>query len=289
LITVDRVAALLGGSDAAEATQIGKAAQPYGTPLLTAAILPADTPVDTVFSVNCDATFRGSSLALFAAKKLNVERAAVVVDTRRPVSSALADAFVETLRNAGKQSERFEYKSASELESAGLRLKKLQAGALLYAGAALELSKLLADLKGSQFEGRVLVGDGVAPWDESNFHRFEGVYVAVPYVASAKSEPTPLNESFVRRYEEHANNSPSVPAALAYDSIQIVAELLRRAQSVVPEKVRAEFAKPDVQPFQSLMGPLSFDRNHSARRPLFIGRLTAGRVADPTKYEPLAK
>ena len=103
LITVNRVVALLGGTNAAQVERLGHAAQPYEVALITPVAVPTELMVDNVFSVNASLAFQGQVLARFAAEelKLKTEQVAVLVDVRRTANVTLAEAFSKEFSNVG--------------------------------------------------------------------------------------------------------------------------------------------------------------------------------------------
>src|SRR5439155_2924132 len=110
-----------------------------------------------------------------------------------------------------------------------------------------------------------------------------GVYVALPYVPG---EDSAQNKKFVNKYQERFKETPDFHAALAYDGIRVLFEAMRRSKSVQPGKIRDEFATSKSAAFDSLSGPLTFDRSHAAERKLFIVRLEDGKPAASKPYQP---
>jgi branched-chain amino acid transport system substrate-binding protein len=283
LITVDHVIGLLGGSNLDEATRIGKAAQPYGMPFLTPVELAQEVPADTLYSVNCGAAFRGRCFARFAKEKLNAERVAVIVDTRQPAAVTLVKAFAQVCRDNGMPTEPWEYRGSTELNDLASRLKKNQPRTVLYAGDATDLGKLQLDGKSGDPSRAILFGGDNASLNELPADH-ENVYVALPYVAGVQA-----NEPFAKKYQERYKELPDVQAALAYDMVQISAEGIRRAGAATAERLNSELSKVNAEPYQSLTGPVRFDRDHSAVRPLYIGQVKKGQVVSPVPYAPPGK
>jgi ABC-type branched-subunit amino acid transport system substrate-binding protein len=91
----------------------------------------------------------------------------------------------------------------------------------------------------------------------------------------------------VERYQQHFQEVSDIYAGLAYDSLQILVEALGRADSPRPDKLLAKLG--DKEPFKSLTGELTFDREHYARRPLFLVRLQGGRPEKQERYDPPQK
>jgi hypothetical protein len=61
-------------------------------------------------------------------------------------------------------------------------------------------------------------------------------------------------------------------------------EVLRRAKSLQAAKVREELLK--LKDYECLTGPLSFDKDQCARRPVFIVRSADGTETREARFEP---
>jgi ABC-type branched-subunit amino acid transport system substrate-binding protein len=113
-----------------------------------------------------------------------------------------------------------------------------------------------------------------------------GLYLATTYVTDGA---TPQNQSFARDYQERFHEAPDVNAALAYDGVRLLLEAARRVGVPTPSQVRTEVAGFMSAGFDSLTGTLTFDQNHSARRPLYVGRLQDGQLKVIKRYDPDAR
>src|SRR6187549_390135 len=95
LITRDRVVALIGECSSARTLEAAPVAQAAGVPLVTpASTSPKVTQVgDAIFRVCFIDPFQGDVLAAFARRRLNLKRAALLVDAGSPYSLGLAEFF----------------------------------------------------------------------------------------------------------------------------------------------------------------------------------------------------
>ena len=73
--------------------------------------------------------------------------------------------------------------------------------------------------------------------------------------------------------------------ALAYDDARILFEAMRQAKSADGAKVRDALAAVR---FEGLTGPVSFAKDHTALRPLFVVRLKGGNAEVVKRYDPEA-
>jgi branched-chain amino acid transport system substrate-binding protein len=88
---------------------------------------------------------------------------------------------------------------------------------------------------------------------------------------------------FAKRFQERFKDAPHAEAALSYDAAALLFEGIRRARSVQGSKVREEL--PKLKDYDCLTGKLSFDKDQSARRPLFIVHLNGGEKL-VKRYDP---
>ena len=69
--------------------------------------------------------------------------------------------------------------------------------------------------------------------------------------------------------------------------MRVLFEAMRRAKSLRPAEIRTALAEMTNSPFdKSLSGSWTFDSNHAARRPLFVGKLENGVVTNPKAFSP---
>jgi branched-chain amino acid transport system substrate-binding protein len=288
LITVTRVSALLGGRDLNQAERLGRAARPYEVALVTPAGLPPQGLGENVFSVNAGLAFQGRVLARFAADHLKVDRVAFVADNRLPAGDALGAAFQKEFSKGNKrQIVEAAYKSDAEFPALVANVGKSQVKALLYAGTVADAANLQARLRMADLKLPLLFANGAEHLATLLSQRDIGpdVYLTTAYLPEGGSAQ---NQDFVRRYQEQFHEAPDLAAALAYDGIREVFEVMRRIQSVKPQNVRAEMLNGGDNPFESLTGTWTFEKSHAAHRALWVVRLDNGQIGKQQFYEPQA-
>ncbi len=277
LITVNHVVALLGGVDAAQVERLSHAAQPYDVALITPAAVPAQQMADNVFSVNVSPATRGHALANFASAELKAERVAVLVDGRQTAGAALAEEFNKGFsKPGGRTTRQWVYQSEADLARIINEAKETKPQAVLFAGAPTALQEVGLTVP-------ILAGE-----DGEQLAALKGsvVYLATPYLLEGA---TPELQEFVKKYQGRFHESPGTDALLAYDGIRVLVQAMRRAKNIsganAAASVRAELGGSDIT-FESLTGSLRFDKDHSARRPLFIVRFENGKTREVKHFNP---
>jgi branched-chain amino acid transport system substrate-binding protein len=298
LASVNRVVALMGGTDTVQAEQLARGAESAGVPAVLQAALP--TLSERVFSVVPSLGRRGQVLGRYAVVEKKLGKVAVLLDESLNSAGPVADAFARELPRDGAP--RFTFKKADEpvardapkdatprpaiknaddLPAAVAKAAAVKPQAVLFisnphdlAGVRAELSKSLPNallLFGGEGSGlNALLSDPAAG---------EDVYAVTSYVAS---DETGANQSFVKRYQEQFHESPDVNAALAYDGVRLLAEAIRSAGTMNSVKVGEALAKIDA--FESVSGALSFGKDHHAMRPLFVVQIKAGQAVLQKRY-----
>jgi branched-chain amino acid transport system substrate-binding protein len=287
LITVNRAVALLGGTDPAQLERIGRAAQPYGLPVVSPAALAGPSANEALFSTAVAPASQGQTLARFTREVLKPADVLVVSDVRRDVAGALATAFVKELGHGEVvRTDEATYRGDADFPALAERVKKARPKAVLLAGAVGDVVKLRPLLHAADPDAALVVGseeEGLPALAEDRAAPGT-VYLASAFAAEAL---TPKGQDAANRYRERFGQDLRVHAALAYDDARILFEALRRAHVTRGEPVRSELLKLDN--FEGLTGPIAFTKEHTARRPLFILRLADGKAQLAKRYDPDTK
>jgi branched-chain amino acid transport system substrate-binding protein len=285
LITVNKVAALLGGTRAAEAGRLGPIAQQYSVPTLTFSGSPGTSTNSFVFCLGVSPADQGRALARFARQDLKADRIAVLTDSRQAPNADVAEAFTKTLRQlGGSVATEVTYADEKEFANLGKQVAGANPGAILIAGAASDCRKLRGELGNAGLKADVplLFGgeDGSVASLQGTADKGNPIYLATPFTPEAD---LPRVKAFVKTYQERFGTAPDRYAALAYDGYRLLFEALRRGEGGTGGRLRDELAK--INDFDSLTGPLSFTANRSARRMVFIVRMEAGQAKLARPYE----
>jgi len=178
----------------------------------------------------------------------------------------------------------------NKIQAILLILRPSQAKPLVH---ALRQRGVTAQLLGS--DSLALAGFSAEPTPESaadrepSLHFTEGMYIAAPFIPDTA---TAAARQFIRDYAAIYQENPVWSAIYAYDSAQVIAEALRRLPAIdgvdVPslrQAVRDQLAAMDspARAALGLMGPLYFDAEGDAIRPVYIARAKNGHVTPATR------
>lgn len=266
LIRVNGAVALLADARPGIAEQVCRVAQQQSVPVVTTAGLPGSALAPFAFSVGLSPAEQGKYLARFASQELKSQQkwkelhVAILLDTQLLIGQPLVNAFNDELRTAKEPlPEQFPFAKSEELAAKIKEMTGKEFNLVLFVGTPEDRAKLRGpDALGADVP--VLFGGEEDP-TPTDAH----LYRATAYFVNAQ---TPKAEAFVKKYRERFHESPEATAALAYDSARVTFAGLREAKSMQGPKVREELLK--LKNFDSLTGPLSFDKDNNTRRPVFI-------------------
>jgi branched-chain amino acid transport system substrate-binding protein len=285
VITVNHAVALLGGTDAARLERINHAAQSYPIPLVSPATLADPSANDYVFSTTVTPAYQGQLLARFARDVLKPAGVTALTDSRGSVTGPLITAFI---KEAGKDFpvDQWTYKAEADFPDLVARVKRAQPKAILVAGSAADLAKLRPLLHDAAPQAPLLFGaeEGSLPALAADRTTPGTAYLASAFAAEGL---TAKGQEVAKQYRERFGQDLDVHAALSHDGARVLFEAMRRAKSTSSLLVRKELLAMDG--FESLTGPLSFAKEHSARRPVFVLSLEEGRPQLVKRYDPEVK
>ena len=292
LAIINKVVALLAGTDGAQVASMEGVARSYEVPLIASGGWPGPR-VEYVFHTGLSPTRQAEKLAEIARdlKSPSVNKVAVFTDGIEPGPSRfLVEKFAKefltkkgsslvgewTYREhrksaAGSEGE-WEFKKTDDLKEIMNEVRKRKPDAILLAGSASDLGRLrragLDDslpvfFAGEDGSDRILIAEA---WPQP-------IFLVSAFVLTEEAS----QKDFIMQYQKTFNESPDVHAALAYDNLRILIEVLKRAG---PQKgAKMKEAIEDLKDFQSLTGPISFSKdNHWADRKPFALRVHQGRI-----------
>jgi branched-chain amino acid transport system substrate-binding protein len=286
LISVNGVAALLGGLSPSEIATLAAAAKQYNVPLVAPGTYEGAANDPYVFPTGLSPTCQGTVLAQFSLEELKAKRALIAtnVDDKRPAldraqSQAVSAAFAAGIRRAGGDvRNEFTYKTPDELKSAMVKARTDKPAAVLLAGVPEDLTALRT--AGLEEKTSVLfAGIDGASIHLKSLRSADAVYMATAFA----SDGTPAAIEFSKKYQDRFGEPPDAGAGLAYDAARVLFDAIRRARG--GDCARLRQALEEVKEFPALGGPLSWDARHQASRPAFVVRIEKGQVKSQKTYK----
>lgn len=256
LVSLNRVAALIGAPDAESAEKLCRVGETYQLPALTLAWLPPSGLGPFGFSVTTTPADRGKALAQFAVQAS--QPVAVLTDSRDATAPVLAAAFAAQHKKIVFQ----ELFGKEDVASVAKRALASKPEAVLVTGPADLLPTWRKELPLPILFGGPLQ-DGTSG--------VQDVWWTTPF-----AHTDPAAKVFVAKFDSKFGVAPSVTAALAYDAARLWMESARKAELPQGVKVRDELRK--WTDFPSVTGPLVIDGDQAARRLVYVLHGEAGTV-----------
>lgn len=287
LLSRDQVVAVIGDGNSGRCLEAGPLCQAAGVPMVSpAATNPKVTEIgDCIFRVCFTDPFQGAVMARFARESLGLSKVGLLVDASAPYSLGLASVFRERFAAEGGSvvsEQRFsggdkDFRAQlTALKSAGI--EAVFAPSYYHSGGL-----ILRQARDLGFDGPMLGSDG---WEAPELlevagRTAEGAYFPVHF---SPENTDPLVAGFLDRFRRRFGKLPTGVSALAFDTLQIIADAIRRAGSAEPPAIRAALAS--TRDFQGITGRISMDPGRNARKPAVIIGVRDGtfrflRVVDP--------
>ncbi len=268
LITLNRIAALIGGRDYLNADRLAQALQPYTAPLLTPACVVSPN-LEGVSSLDVSPHFRGQCLARFAAVQFSASRAALLVDETLPACAAIATAFAREWRSvAERKLHSFEIKGTELPAHLPNRLSKAEAQVLVVAATADHTSTAWQALEAAKLTLPIVFAGEAVQWqrieaDTDLRRKVHGLTTLVP------GQFDEAGKKFLTRYRERHKEDADADACHGYEMIRILTAALRGTAGGGGLRLRDALAKAEEWP--GLTGKIHF-KEGCAIRPLYALR-----------------
>lgn len=230
--------------------------------------------------------FQGTVMANFAAKDLNVAKAAVLVDNTSDYAKGLAQFFKENfLKNGGAiVAEEAYLQKDTDFKSTLTKIKAAKPDFIYVPGYYQEAGLIVKQAREMGINVAIAGGDG---WDSAKLPEIAGkAALNNTYFSSLYSpdDASDLNKEFVAEYKKAYNGNPDVFAALAYDSALLVARAIEDAGSAEPAKIAAAMAK--ISAFKGVSGEVVFNEQHNPIKSAVIIEYKDGIQTFKTKVNP---
>ena len=278
------VLAILGPDYSDEAVEVGVVAQQYGIPMMTT------YPTNPKVTRNGNFSFLGAIrdpdqarvMANLAGEELNAKTAAVLTETGDSYSEELSKAFIADFAAQGGNiaTQQFYVSGATDFT---LQLTEINAvdppvDIVFLAGLGSEFPLAVKQAKSEQFgiKATFLGGDG---WDRPDLIEIGGTALEGSFFASHFSSLAQLSETgnlFVSLYSQKFGMTPNGPAALGFDSTNIVIQAMQRTSVLTPAAIRDQIQA--TQNYSGAMMLSHFDENRYAIKNIIINTIIDGKL-----------
>lgn len=283
-VTAAGVLAIVGPDYSDVAVEVGAVAQEYGVPMVTT------YPTNPKVTRNGNYTFMGAFIdpyqagimANFAIQELSAMTAAILTETDNAYSEGLSEVFIANFeaQDGTIATHQFYDTGTTDFTTQLMKIATIEPSVdvVFLPGLGDEFPLAVKQAKSDEFgiSGIFLGGDG---WDRPDLVEIGGIAVEGSYFANHFSADGQLSETghqFVHAYAERFEIAPDGPAALGFDSTNIVIEAMRRTTDLTAAAIRDEIEA--TQNYNGAMMLSRFDENRQAIKSLVINTVKDGKI-----------
>lgn len=289
LISQNGVIALLGEVASSSSLAAAPIAQANKVPMISpSSTNPAVTQKgDYIFRMCFIDPYQGEAMADYIAGELGMRRAAVLVDVRSDYSTGLAEYFERAfIARGGKIVARQSYAEGDNDFRAQLTtIRAANPEVVFIPGYYNDIGQIAIQARDLGIRVPLAGGDG---WEspklvEIGGKALEGSFYSNHYFAG---DPDPTVRRFVEKYRERFGQTPDSLAALGYDAAAVMADSMRRAETIDGPSIRDAIAA--TKGFRGVTGTIHMgpDRNPVGKRLVIVeirdGQLTLKATVDQT-------
>ena len=257
LVTQSKVSAIVGpatsGATAAAVANATKAGVPLISPSATQDGLTKGQ--DYLFIGTFQDSFQGKIISNYVSEKLNAKKVVLYTDNASDYAKGIAKSFRESYKGE----------------------------AIIVPGYYTEAGKIVNQARGMGIDKPIVGGDGfngeefvqqATAEKASNIYFISGFSTTVEVSAKAKA--------FLDAYRAKYNEEPSTFAALAYDSVHLVANAAKGAKN--SGEIKDNLAK--TKDFEGVTGQTSFDADHNTVKTAYMMTMNNGKVEAAEVVKP---
>jgi branched-chain amino acid transport system substrate-binding protein len=287
LISQDHVVALLGEVASSKTLEAAPVAQEAKIPLIaTGATNPKVTQVgDYVFRVCFIDDFQAIVIARFVLEKLHKTKVAFLTDVKQDYSVGLTQFARDYLqKNGGQVVKEQSYSSGDKDFRAQLTdIKSVNPDVILITGYYPEVSLIIREARQLGIKAAFAGGDG---WDGASLIPVGGKAIEGSYFSNhfSTEDKSPAVQQFVEKYRKKYNKLPDAFAGLGYDSVNLLADAIKRAGSTDPEKLRDAIA--ETKDFPGVTGKITINAERNANKSAVIITIKNGALHYFETIEP---
>lgn len=236
-----------------------------------------------IFRTSFQDSFQGVALANFAEDELNAETAIILGDNSSDYGVGLAEAFAGEFSGEIVTTENF---TAGDTDFSAVltRLQNQDFDVLFVPGYYEEAGLIIRQAREIGIDQPILGPDGFGNQELIELAGADNV-TDVYYSAHYSSEgDNPRVGEFVDAFEDLYGSAPDMFAALAYDTVYLIAEAVESADEITPIAIRD--ALREVEDFEGVTGTFSFDDFHNPIKSAVVVELQNGEEVNFTEVHP---
>ncbi len=265
------VSAIIGPDTSSNVIALASLTAADKVPLITPSGTNPDITVDPKTGKTRDYLFRacftdpyqGRVMADFAADRLKVKKAAVLVDNSSDYSKGLAEFFQKGFADKGGTITSTEAYMAKDVDFKPVLTKIMgqNPDMIFVPGYYQEVGLIIRQARAMGIEVPILGGDG---WDSDKLIEIAGpenltkTYFCNHY---SQEDQNPKLQDFIKKYEARYGYKPDSFAVTAYDAASLVLEAMKKKGSAKPDDVAKGLT--EISGFDGISGKITIDSKHN--------------------------
>lgn len=287
LISRNNVVAVLGEVASSRSLAAAPICQANKVPMITPSSTNPEVTKkgDYIFRVCFIDPYQGEALAHFVANDLKLKRAAILRDVKNDYSVGLANFFGQTFKKLGGQIviDQSYSEGDSDFRAQLTAIKAANPEVLFVPGYYTEIGQIARQARDLGINQPLVGGDG---WEsprllEIGGEALNGSFYSNHYFAE---DPSPQVKEFVDKYKAKYDQVPDSMSALGYDATMILAEAMKRADSLEGPAIRDQIAQ--TKDFKGVTGTITLGPDRDAVKPLVIIEIKDGKAAFRSAVPP---
>lgn len=288
LTTQDKVAAIVGPATSGATDAASPASMSAGIPMVTPSgtkdslTVNADgTAKEYVFRAVFIDSFQGKVLAQYATEQLAAKKVFLYYDASSDYAKGIADTFKEAYAGEIVAEETFQA-GDKDFQAALTKVKDKEFDAIVMPGYYTETGLITKQARELGIDKPILGPDG---FGDAKFVEAAGaantnnVYYVSGY--STKADLSDKAKAFIEAYKAKYGTEPNMFAALAYDSVNMIAQAAKGAKT--SQEVAANLAK--LTDFDGVTGQMTIDGQHNPEKTAYMVGLKDGQEATAEAVE----
>ena len=233
LVTQSKVAAIVGpATSGATAAAVANATQ-AGVPLIS----PSATQdgltkgQDFLFIGTFQDSFQGKIISNYVSNKLNAKKVVLYTDNSSDYAKGIAKSFRDSFKGEIVADETF-VSGDTDFQAALTKIKDKDFDAIVLPGYYTEAGKIVNQARGMGIDKPIIGGDGFNGAEfvqQATAERASNIYFISGF--STTVDVSDKAKAFLEAYRAKYNEDPSTFAALAYDSVYLVANAAKGAKN----------------------------------------------------------
>ncbi|MBP0018595.1 MAG: ABC transporter substrate-binding protein [Cyanobacteria bacterium SBLK] len=285
LINQEKVMAIVGPPRSRSAIPVAAVAERARIPTISTKSTNPQTTANKkyVFRAIYTDELQGIAIARFSVQDLKIEKAAVLYDVATDYSRYLAKIFQQEFERLGGNIVAFEdYTTDVENFQAPLeKIRDSEAELIFLPNYAEEISQQAQKIQELGLNVTLIGGDSWGSLLEESYKYLDGAFFAEVWTADL---PNPENKQFLERYNQMYSEPANSHAALTYDAVNLILDIIKQQGKADSESIREGLA--DLQDYRGATGSISYQGSGDPVKSLAIVQIKNNRLEFYKQIDP---